>query len=210
MIGRLMGWITGLGAGLPRCLVAILLAGISGVGLGWHWGGGMAEAQAAAQIAALTADQANQRATAERQARERLQAEQGRVQSIAAELLDARGQISRQQAELKRRISHVTQTYRPAPDAAPVPAPAAVVTWGAVRLWNRLTASCADLPDPADGTGNDSQAAACATTGAGVFADDLASGVTLDDMLAQLADYVGRCQAIEAGLDAYIHYHQQP
>jgi len=208
MMARLLGWITGLGDGLPVCLVGILLAGIAGVAAGWHWRSNAAEAEAAAQIATLQAEQASQRADTERQARERLQAEQQHMQAVAAELLDARAQINRQQAELKRRIAHVTKTYRPAPDAAPVAVPAAVVTWGAVRLWNRLTASCADLPAAADGAGNDTQASACAAAGAGLLADDLSSGVTLDDMLAQLADYAGRCQAIEAGLDAYIEYHQ--
>ncbi|MEW9900988.1 hypothetical protein ABWL39_20400 [Chitinivorax sp. PXF-14] len=208
MMARLLGWVTGLGDGLPVCLVAILLAGIAGVGAGWHWRSAAADAEAAAQIATLQAEQASQHADAERQARERLQAEQQHMQAVAAELLDARAQIDRQQAELKRRITHVTQTYRPAPEATPVPVPAPVVTWGVVRLWNRLTAACDRLPAADIGAGIDTSSAACAAAGAGIFADDLASGVSLDDMLAQLADYAGRCQAIEAGLNAYIEYHR--
>lgn len=101
--------------------------------------------------------------------------------------LDAQGEIGQLQQQLNQeRIAHVSNQYRPAPGAAPVPAPHFVVTCGWLRDFN--AALGASVPAPA-GCRAASGTQAPAWPAPGSDAELLESGVSAADILAHSRDY---------------------
>lgn len=101
-------------------------------------------------------------------------------------LLQTQDQLKVAKQQLQERTAHVSTQYRPAPAAAPIPAPRCVFTRGWVRDFN--LALGAGLPGTAAGA-----AAASADTAAwpapGADAELLESGVRPVDILAHAQDY---------------------
>ncbi|OBY58225.1 lysis protein [Pseudomonas sp. AU12215] len=109
-----------------------------------------------------------------------------RANQAEERLVGAQDQIATLQHQLSERIAHVSTQYRPAPGAAPVPAPRFVVTCGWLRDYN--LALGADLPAPA-ACRTASAAEKAAWPAPGSDAELLESGVSAADILAHARDY---------------------
>ena len=110
-----------------------------------------------------------------------------RANQAAQQYLSAQDEIQRLQQQLNQeRIAHVSNQYRPAPGAAPVPAPRFVVTCGWLRDFN--AALGASVPAPA-GCRAASGTQAPAWPAPGSDAELLESGVSAADILAHSRDY---------------------
>ncbi|MDH0290598.1 lysis protein [Pseudomonas sp. GD04087] len=109
-----------------------------------------------------------------------------RANQAEERLLGAQDQIASLQHQLSERIAHVSTQYRPAPGAAPVPAPRFVVTCGWLRDYN--LALGADLSAPA-ACRTASTAEKAAWPAPGSDAELLESGVSAADILAHARDY---------------------
>lgn len=180
---------------VPR-RVAILIAlavavDIAGTIAGYYAGYRHASAQGAAALAHHEAEQAKAAREAADAARARERALNAYAASLAAQLLEARSRHASEAQDLKRRIDHVTDSYRPAPDAPLHPLPACVFTAGFVGVYNAAI-DAGSLPE-AD--------AAAVADGAPGAAETLDSGVRQRDVLAHLIDYGQRCRGIEAQLN---------
>ncbi|MGV2287287.1 hypothetical protein AAHK20_01115 [Trinickia sp. YCB016] len=179
----------------PRVAVLIALVvavDITGTFAGYYAGYRHASAQGAAALARQEAAQALA-------ARERERALNDYAASLAAQLLEARRRHASEAQDLKRRIDHVTDSYRPAPDAPLHPLPACVFTAGFVGVYNAAI-DAGPLPE-AD--------AAAVADGAPGAAETLDSGVRQRDVLAHLIDYGQRCRGIEAQLNRVLAWVQE-
>lgn len=165
--------------------------------LGYRHGHSAATDEYDRQQAAVTAQREQElRAEYERQ----IAAGDDAVRRLRAE----KAAIAARAQQLEERIAHVTQHYRPAPDAAPEPRPACVFTHGFVGLYNSaisLAVSAADPAAGADGTASTTGAAAPDPLGV--------SGVRQSDILHHITGYGSRCQQIEAQLNALIDHLNQ-
>lgn len=101
-------------------------------------------------------------------------------------LLQIQDQLKAAKQQLQERTAHVSTQYRPAPAAAPVPAPRCVFTRGWVRDFN--LALGAGLPTAAAGSAAASPDAT-AWPAPGSDAELLESGVRTVDILAHAQDY---------------------
>lgn len=101
-------------------------------------------------------------------------------------LLQTQDQLKVAKQQLQERTAHVSTQYRPAPAAAPIPAPRCVFTRGWVRDFN--LALGAGLPGTAAGAATAS-ADTAAWPAPGADAELLESGVRPVDILAHAQDY---------------------
>ncbi|NMZ73409.1 lysis protein [Pseudomonas nitroreducens] len=129
-----------------------------------------------------------------------------RANQAEERFLGAQDQIVTLQKQLSERIANVSTQYRPAPGAAPVPAPRFVVTCGWLRDYN--LALGADLPAPtACRAATGTQKAAWAAPGSD--SELLESGVSAADILAHARDYGAWSLANLAQLKALLDIHDK-
>ena len=157
-------------------------------------------------LAELREQHADERAKAAQDSLQQYQQQVTRANQAEERFLGAQDQIDNLQHQLSERIAHVSTQYRPAPGAAPVPAPRFVVTCGWLRDYNRALG--ADLPAPA----------ACRTTAGteettwpapGADAELLESGVSAADILAHARDYGKWALTNLAQLNALLDVHNK-
>jgi len=129
-----------------------------------------------------------------------------RANQAEERFLGAQDQIATLKQQLSERIAHVSTQYRPAPGAAPVPAPRFVVTCGWLRDYN--LALGADLPAP-DACRAASGAQETAWPAPGSDAELLESGVRAADILAHARDYGAWALANLAHLNALLDVHDK-
>lgn len=130
-----------------------------------------------------------------------------RANQAEQQYLDAQGEIGQLQHQLNQeRIAHVSNQYRPAPGAAPVPAPRFVVTCGWLRDFN--AALGASVPAPA-GCRAAAGAAPATWPAAGSDAELLESGVSAADILAHARDYGAWALTNLAQLKALLQLHDK-
>ncbi|SIP89764.1 lysis protein [Aquipseudomonas alcaligenes] len=130
-----------------------------------------------------------------------------RANQAEQQYLDAQGEIGQLQHQLNQeRIAHVSNQYRPAPGAAPVPAPRFVVTCGWLRDFN--AALGASVPAPARCRAA-AGAAPAAWPAAGTDAELLESGVSAADILAHARDYGAWALTNLAQLKALLKLHDK-
>lgn len=113
-------------------LVALLGTGAGGYGFGWKSRGDHDDAIALKVKKAADAE---------------LDKERERADALAGDLEQEKSNIKTVTVEVVKEIPKVTTVYVEKPNEAPRPIPAAVVVWGAVRLFN--TALRPDLPETA-------------------------------------------------------------
>lgn len=121
-------------------------------------------------------------------------------EAAARQLAETNMQIVAERDALQRRLDHAATQYRPAPGAAVVAVPRAVITCGAWRVLNRA----ADT-DPAAG-GDQTAAAAFAATDAACTDDALDSGLSLADLYAWQRAFAERSRTADAQLVELIGY----
>lgn len=129
-----------------------------------------------------------------------------RANQAEERFLGAQDQIATLTKHLSERIAHVSTQYRPAPGAAPVPAPRFVVTCGWLRDYN--LALGADLPAPA-ACRSAASPEATAWAAPGSDAELLESGVSAADILAHARDYGAWALANLAQLNALLDLHKE-
>lgn len=157
-------------------------------------------------LAELRVQHANERTKAAQDSLQQYQQQVARANQAEERFLSAQDQIDNLQHQLSERIAHVSTQYRPAPGAAPVPAPRFVVTCGWLRDYNRALG--ADLPAPAACR---SPASAEETTWPAPGADTelLESGVSAADILAHARDYGKWALTNLAQLNALLDVHNK-
>lgn len=164
-----------------------------------------AEALGSAAYSTLDALHAKAVATAERDARMRLEKAQARIVELTDQLQTKTTELKDTKHALKHASNRVTTVYVPALDAAPIALPEPVFTWGFVRLWNdAVGAGAAGVSQTrcATRTATTADTTEAAHTG---LCDDLSpSGLTQNDLLHWIADYGERCQGIEARLRTHM------
>lgn len=190
-------------------LLVIAFAAVFGVhGSGMYDSGyrtAKAEGESALQSLRLEYAEQGRRAAQESLLLYRQQVE--RANQAELQYLSAQDEIQRLKHQLNQeRIAHVSTQYRPAPGAAPVPAPRFIVTCGWLRDFNAAlgtglpaTAGCRATPG--------AQAAAWPAPGAD--AELLESGVSAADILAHARDYGAWALANLAQLNALIDLHDK-
>lgn len=208
MLALLRNWALG---NSQLLAVGALLLGLAYAGGRWQgYGSGydQAKAQGDADLANLKAAHADAVAKAEVEARQRLLLAQHDATRLGDALSEARAELQATQTQLKRRIAHVTTSYRPAPGAAAQALPQPVFTWGFVRLWNdAIGAGGPRLPEAGTACGADPKAGAAQGADAGLCRDELTpSGLTAADVLAHVTDYGARCLGLEQQLKAWIEF----
>lgn len=180
-----------------------LLASSSGYDMGYE----KAKAKGESALQSLRLEYAEQarRAAQENLVLYRQQVE--RANQAEQQYLDAQGEIGQLQHQLNQeRIAHVSNQYRPAPGAAPVPAPRFVVTCGWLRDFN--AALGASVPAPA-GCRAAARAAPATWPAAGSDAELLESGVSAADILAHARDYGAWALTNLAQLKALLQLHDK-
>lgn len=198
-----------------RIAALALLVLVSTASLSWLLGSGsghaagykqaQAEGESALQSLRLEYAEQSLRAAQENLASYRLQVQ--RANQAEQQYLDAQGEIHQLQQQLTReRIAHVSNQYRPAPGAAPVPAPRFVVTCGWLRDFN--AALGARVPAPARCRAA-AGAAEAAWPAAGSDAELLESGVSAADILAHARDYGAWAMDNLAQLNALLNLHDK-
>ncbi|CAD5107221.1 lysis protein [Zestomonas carbonaria] len=146
----------------------------------------------------LRADAAEQNLVLYRQQVERANQAEQLFLNAQDEIYQLRQQLTQE------RIAHVSTQYRPAPGAAPVPAPRFVVTCGWLRDFN--AALGARVPAPAAcRTASGAEKAAWPAPGAD--AELLESGVSAADILAHARDYGSWALSNLAQLNALLDLH---
>jgi len=166
-----------------------------------------AQAEGASALQSLRLEYADQarRASQENLVLYRQQVE--RANQAEQQYLDAQGEIGQLQHQLNQeRIAHVSNQYRPAPGAAPVPAPRFVVTCGWLRDFN--AALGASVPAPARCRAA-AGAAPATWPAAGSDAELLESGVSAADILAHARDYGAWALTNLAQLNALLSLHDK-
>lgn len=157
-------------------------------------------------LAELREQHANERTKAAQDNLQQYQQQVARANQAEERFLGAQDQIDNLQHQLSERIAHVSTQYRPAPGAAPVPAPRFVVTCGWLRDYNRALG--ADLPAP---TACRSSAGTEKTAwpSPGADAELLESGVSAADILAHARDYGKWALTNLAQLNALLDVHNK-
>ncbi|RRW38502.1 lysis protein [Ectopseudomonas oleovorans] len=177
---------TPLPSGITLGLLACLVIGAAGAGIGYGFGARHAEAQGNASLERLKAEHAEQARQAAIDSRVQLLQQVERANQAEALLLSQQAGHDQDHQQLQERIPHVTTVYRPAPAAAPVVIPRCVFTAGWVRDFN--LALGAGLPATGGGAATAGPAQA-AWPAPGTDAELLESGVTPADILAHAQDY---------------------
>ncbi|AVH35402.1 lysis protein [Pseudomonas monteilii] len=192
---------TSLPSGLVVGLLACLVFGAAGGGIGYGFGYHTAEALGKADLANLKSEHADQRAAADKERLEQLQQQINRANQVDQELQQTKQQLTDAQKKLQERIPNVTTVYLPGPAATPTPIPRCVFTAGWLRDFNLALGGSpvrASTPGPdaafADG-------AAWPTPG--TAEELLESGVTPADILAFAQDYGRWALGIRAQLVAF-------
>lgn len=177
---------TPLPSGITLGLLACLVIGAAGAGIGYSFGARHAEAQGNASLERLKAEHAEQARQAAIDSRVQLLQQIERANQAEALLLSQQAGHDQDHQQLQERIPHVTTVYRPAPAAAPVVIPRCVFTAGWVRDFN--LALGAGLPATGGGAATAGPAQS-AWPAPGTDAELLESGVTPADILAHAQDY---------------------
>lgn len=199
-----LSWIR---AGWPVLVIGLLaLAMIVNGQAAYDNGFRTAKADGDKALAKLREQHANERTKAAQDNLLQYQQQVARANQAEERFLSAQDQIDNLQHQLSERIAHVSTQYRPAPGAAPVPAPRFVVTCGWLRDYNRALG--ADLPAPAACR---SPASAEETTWPAPGADTelLESGVSAADILAHARDYGKWALTNLAQLNALLDVHNK-
>lgn len=156
--------------------------------------GAAAVAVVKSQHAKEKQDMAESAAEAAKKAVAKLQAEQARGQTIAAELAETKASHRRTTDKLQGEIARVTTLYRRSLKSEPEALPAGVFTTGFVRVWNEaLNPSPTRVPAPSQ-----SPSRAADPLGSTRAADQLDSGVTQADILknhVRNSEGYGSCRA---------------
>lgn len=196
-------------AGWPVLVIVVLaLAMIVNGQAAYENGFRKAKAEGDKALAELREQYANERAQVAQDNLVQYSQQVTRANQAEERLLGAQGQIASLQHQLSERIAHVSTQYRPAPGAAPVPAPRFVVTCGWLRDYN-LTLG-ADLPAPA-ACRTASAAEKAAWPAPGSDAELLESGVSAADILAHARDYGAWALSNLAQLNALLDlYNKEP
>lgn len=182
---------------ISRYLPALALAGAVAMTIvsgcqGYRMGYAQAESEGQATVAALRQEYAEAVAKTERFARERLQAEVARADTVATELDAAKIAHSAGMKTLKRRIADATRSSTH------------IFSSEFVRLYNAaIGASTGAVYTSGGAPRPEGDAAAGAAPDPGLL--DADSGVSEADLLAHIADYGQRCRDIEAQLRGWIH-----
>lgn len=192
---------TFLPSGLVVGLLACLVCGAAGGGVGYGFGYRTAESLGKANLADLKSQHADQRAAADKERLEQLQQQINRANQVDQELQQTKQQLTDVQKKLQERIPNVTTVYLPAPAAKPAPIPHCVFTAGWVRDFN-LALGGAPLPSASGGT-DASLHDAAAWPAPGAAQELLESGVTPADILAFAQDYGRWALGIRAQLIAF-------
>jgi hypothetical protein len=200
----LIGWI--------RSAWPLLIVGLFAVAMllfghnQWNGGYRQAKAEGDKALADLRLEHADQRTRAAEENLLVYRQQVTRANQAETRLLETQGQLAETQQQLAERIAHVSNEYRPAPAAAPVPVPRCVFTRGWVRDFN--LALGAGLPAAGAGATAASPAAA-AWPAPGTDAELLESGVTPADILAYAQDYGRWAQSNLAQLNALLDTTEQ-
>lgn len=187
-------------AGLFLC--TLVISGKHQFDLGYS----MAKAEGAQALAKLREQHAQESTKAAQDNLLEYRQQVTRANQAEERFLGAQDQIATLQQQLSERIAHVSTQYRPAPGAAPVPAPRFVVTCGWLRDYN--LALGADLPAP-DACRATSGAQETAWPAPGSDAELLESGVSAADILAHARDYGAWALANLAHLNALLDVHDK-
>lgn len=199
-----LSWIR---AGWPVLVVVVLaLAMIVNGQAAYENGFRKAKAEGDKALAELREQYANERAQAAQDNLVQYTQQVTRANQAEERLVGAQDQIATLQHQLSERIAHVSTQYRPAPGAAPVPAPRFVVTCGWLRDYN--LALGADLPAPA-ACRTASAAEKAAWPAPGADAELLESGVSAADILAHARDYGAWALTNLAQLTALLDLHNK-
>ncbi|GLH34016.1 hypothetical protein BR1R5_34040 [Pseudomonas sp. BR1R-5] len=192
---------TPLPSGLVLGLLACLVCGAAGAGLGYGFGYRNAEALGKADLADLKSQHAEQRAAAAKDSLEQLQAQTSRANQVDQELQQTKQQLTDVQQKLQERIPNVTTVYLPAPAATPTPIPRCVLTAGWVRDFNLALGASPVRASTAGANTAVPDGAAWPTPG--TEEELLESGVTPADILAFAQDYGRWALGIRAQLVAF-------
>ena len=171
-------------SGLTLGLLACLVCGVAGGGIGYGFGFRQAEALGSAALEKLTRRHAEQAVAAAEQALLRYRQQVTRANQAEALMLAERDRHAEHIQQLQERIPHVTTTYRPTAAAAPEPIPHCVFTVGWLRDYN----TALGVPGAATGPVV-SHAGQAPWAAPGTDAELLESGVTPADILAHARDY---------------------
>lgn len=171
-------------SGLTLGLLACLVCGAAGTGIGYGFGYRHAAAQGTASLETLKRQHAEQAGAAAEQALLRYRQQVERANQAEALMLAERDRHAEQIQQLEERIPHVSTTYRPAAAAAPVAIPHCVFTVGWLRDYN----TALGVPGAATGPVA-SHAGQAPWAAAGTDAELLESGVSPADILAHANDY---------------------
>jgi|SRR5690606_14761145 len=164
-----------------------------------------AEGEFALQSLRLEYAEQSRRAAQEGLVQYRQQVE--RANQAEQQYLSAQDEIQQLQHQLNQeRIAHVSTQYRPAPGAAPVPAPRFIVTCGWLRDFN--AALGANVPAPA-GCRATPGAASGTWPAPGTDAELLESGVSAADILAHARDYGAWALTNLAQLNGFRRLHKE-
>ncbi|MFZ5427096.1 MAG: hypothetical protein ACOZEN_08975 [Thermodesulfobacteriota bacterium] len=170
---------------LANPLVSILLA-LALFGGGWWAGFSRADSARVAEVATIRAEHAAAYAEAERQARERLEAETAKVNDLAARLHEEKGRIVVQTKVITRRIKDAARS-------------AAGCSFGPdfVRLFNEALGypGGGAVSESAGAAGADGDTAAATASGPGLLPG---KPVTPADILAFARDYGAWARSLEA------------
>lgn len=190
---------TPLPSGLTLALLACLVSGAAGSGIGYGFGYRHADALGTASLERLERQFSEQAKQAAEDNLLRYQQQVTRANEAETLLLAAQDRVAFAAKQIEERIPHVTTLYRPAPAAEPVAIPHCVFTAGWLRDYNLA------LGVPAPGTGTaTTDAAQAAWPAPGADAELLESGVTPADILAHAKDYGRWASALHAQLNALL------
>lgn len=192
---------TPLPSGLVLGLLACLVCGAAGAGLGYGFGYRNAEALGKADLANLKSQHAEQRAAAAKDSLEQLQVQISRANQVDQELQQTKQRLTDAQQKLQERIPDVTTVYLPGPAATPTAIPRCVFTAGWVRDFNLALGGSPVRASTASANTAVPDGAAWPTPGAAE--ELLESGVTPADILAFAQDYGRWALGIRAQLVAF-------
>ncbi|WP_435609893.1 lysis protein [Pseudomonas knackmussii] len=191
----------------PLVLVGLFLAAIVTIGESqYDLGYATAKAEGDKALAELREQHAKESTKAAQDNLLEYRQQVTRANQAEERFLGAQDQIATLTKQLSERIAHVSTQYRPAPGAAPVPAPRFVVTCGWLRDYN--LALGADLPAPA-ACRSAASPEATAWAAPGSDAELLESGVSAADILAHARDYGAWALANLAQLNALLDLHKE-
>ena len=181
------------GSFLPWALLAVVVAIGAAGAFGFYKGDAMRAAQDSAKYAA-----AQKRADDAWQAK--VDTQRARGDKIAADLETEKANVKTVTVTVVKEVPKVTTVYKEKAGAPSIPIPAAVYTWGFVRLWD-------DALDPS--VKHDVSAAAGVPASAAADADLVKSSVSTADVLGNEAQNAGQYADCRNQLNALIDWHEQ-